>query len=68
MQLQVSAASAQPPCPYTWGSLQLGDHREGKDKLPISALHHGSPFHYIPGQELSAAAWSSHLVRLVMCG
>lgn len=68
MQLQVTAASAQPPYPYTWGSLQPGDHREGRDKLPISTLRHGSPRRYIPRQELSAAAWSSHLVRLVMCG
>lgn len=34
MYLQVPADNTLPPCPYTQGSLELGDHREGEGRAP----------------------------------
>lgn len=34
MHLRVPTASAPPPCPFTQGSLELRDHREGEGRAP----------------------------------
>jgi len=68
VHLQVLAASALPPCPDMWGSLELGERREGEGLCSWFIVSLLPSHRLLLREELSTAALSYHLVRFVICG